>query len=159
MASAMQLRRWAPFIVAAIAMVGLMLSASGAAHAAAKPEWVKVSQAQAKRMATQTGFAIGKDGAKKSTPKKCWRATVLSTDPNVGIVYKTKWGKDHSYDAGNTCGVMESYLAPVAVFTDGQWVKVADQYFPDCTKVKKDLMAYGVSRANAKFVISTLTCQ
>ncbi len=140
-------------VAAAVALAG----AAALPARAASVEWVKVSSAQAKQMATQTGFAWD-DGVKKGTPKKCWRAVVLSNTPDVGIVYKTKWGKAHSYDADHTCGVTESYLAPIAVKSGGRWVRLADIYFPDCKQLKKDLMSYGVSRTDAKFVVANQTC-
>ena len=150
--------KWGKGLVVSV-VASLVTIAAGAptAHAAEGVQWVKVSSAQAKRMATQTGFAWD-GGIKRGTPKKCWRAVVLSTNPNVGIVYKTTWGKDHSYDANHTCGLTESYLAPIAVYSDGRWVRLANTYFPDCKKLRKDLMSYGVSRADAKFVVGERTC-
>ena len=129
----------------------IALGAHGFALAAPASGWAPASASQAKRMAEETGFAT-----KTGTPKRCWRAELVASDPRFGVVYKTEWGKAHSYDAGQTCGPVESYLAPIAVYSGGRWVKVADIYFPDCRKLKSALRSYGASAAVIRTLVTAL---
>ena len=130
-------------------LVGLTFQ--GSAQAALPPGFERVSQAQAKKMATQTGFAT-----KSGTPKRCWRAYVVTSDPRFGIVYKTTWGKAHDSAPDFVCGGLESYFAPISVLVEGRWVQVSDIYFPDCRDLKADLRSYGASKDVIRTLLTVL---
>ena len=130
-------------------LVGLTFQ--GSALAAPPPGFERVSQAQAKKMAKQTGFAT-----KSGTPKRCWRAEVVTSDPRFGIVYKTTWGKAHDSAPDFVCGGLESYFAPISVLVEGRWVPVGDMYSPDCKDFKADLRSYGASEDVIRTLVTVL---
>ena len=131
-------------------LVGLTFQ--GSALAAPPPGFERVSQAQAKKMATQTGFAT-----KSGTPKGCWRAYVVTSDPRFGFVYKSHWGRAHGGLPDLVCGGLESIFAPISALVEGRWVHVADIYYPsDCRDLKADLRSYGASKDVIRTLVTVL---
>lgn len=130
-------------------LVGLTFQ--GSAQAAPPPGFERVSQAQAKKMATQTGFAT-----KSGTPKRCWRAYVVTSDPRFGTVYKSQWGRAHDSAPDFVCGNLEWSSAPISALVEGRWVPVGDMYSPDCKDFKADLRSYGASEDVIRTLVTVL---
>ena len=130
-------------------LVGLTFQ--GSALAAPPPGFERVSQAQAKKMATQTGFAT-----KSGTPKRCWRAYVVTSDPRFGTVWKSHWGRAHGSAPDFVCGNLEWFSAPISALVEGRWVTVGNMHSPDCKDFKADLRSYGASKDVIRTLVTVL---